>query len=172
MTDERYPEEILGEDWDDGTMPANVEALAEAVVGRRIVHAEKITAENFNPRWFFKNRNEVPYALLYGGANGVIITLDNEKKVLVVNTSDCCAHTTLENFLLNAESVNHMILGVGTTDEYCTWHIYADFGDMMTLDVSWSCGNPFYYGYGFEIKVVELLPESERGTWEAYAWES
>lgn len=41
----------------------------------------------------------------------------------------------------------------GTTDGYTTWHIYADFGDVMRLKVDWSPGNPFYYGYGFDIAV-------------------
>ena len=49
--------------------------------------------------------------------------------------------------------MDHVILGVGTTDGYTTWHIYADFGDVMRLKVGWSCGNPFYYGYGFTIRV-------------------
>ena len=46
-----------------------------------------------------------------------------------------------------------MILGVGTTDGYTTWHIFADMGDVLELTVVWSCGNPFYYGYGFTITV-------------------
>lgn len=36
---------------------------------------------------------------------------------------------------------------------FTKWHIYADMGDVMELDVEWSCGNPFYYGYGFDIVV-------------------
>jgi hypothetical protein len=49
--------------------------------------------------------------------------------------------------------VDHIILGVGTTDGYTTWHVYADAGDVLELAVGWSCGNPFYYGYGFTITV-------------------
>lgn len=30
----------------------------------------------------------------------------------------------------------------------------AVVGDVMELEVGWSCGNPFYYGYGFSINVV------------------
>jgi hypothetical protein len=55
--------------------------------------------------------------------------------------------------------VEHAILGVGTTEGYTKWHIYADFGDVMQLDVGWSCGNPFYYGYGFDIAVEPRPPE-------------
>lgn len=37
-----YPvEDLTGEDYDDGTMPANVADLSEKVVGRRIVSVEK-----------------------------------------------------------------------------------------------------------------------------------
>ncbi len=71
----------------------------------------------------------------------------------MVEVGDCCAYTELDSFLLNPELVDHMILGVGTTDYYTTWHIYADMGDVLKLNVKWSCGNPFYYGYGFNIQV-------------------
>lgn len=148
----RYPEEELNaeeydEDADDGTMPANVEELRQHVVGHRIVSAEKGTAR-------------VPYTS-YGtfrprDAYGFIITLDNGEKVLLEDTSDCCAHTTLEAFLLHPERIDHIITGVGTTEKYQRWHIYADLGDVLEMTVGWSCGNPFYYGYGFDIQVVPL----------------
>ena len=48
-----------------------------------------------------------------------------------------------------------MITGVGTTDGYTTWHIYADMGDVLELSVGWSCGNPFYYAFRFHITVRE-----------------
>jgi hypothetical protein len=41
MIDDRYPTEVLDEDDDDGTMPANVAELEKVVIGRRIVSAEK-----------------------------------------------------------------------------------------------------------------------------------
>ena len=86
-------------------------------------------------------------------------TLDNGKQVSLRNTDDCCAYTELTAFFLDPASVDHMILGVGTTDGYQTWHIYADFGDIMRLKVDWSCGNPFYYGYGFDIDVIEHMAD-------------
>lgn len=134
-----YPTETLDEWDDDGTMPANVFTLAEAVIGRRIVSAEKTT---------------VP-GRYYGEVTGTVITLDNGQRVALVDTYDCCAFTELESFLLHPERVDHMILGVGTTGGYTTWHIYADFGDVMELKVGWSSGNPFYYGYGFDITVED-----------------
>lgn len=136
----RYAPEVLGEDDDNGTMPGNVETLAEAVIGQRIVSVEK--GVKVPGRW-------------YGEAEATVITLDNGKQVRLVDTDDCCAFTELQAFLLHPERVNHAILGVGTTDGYTTWHIYADAGDVLELTVGWSAGNPFYYGYGFDISVVE-----------------
>lgn len=136
---ERYPAEVLGEDDDDGTMPDSRDALAQAVVGHRIVSVEKgVEAKG-----------------KYYTETGTAITLDNGKRVVLLEQSDCCAFTSLEAFLLHPELVDHVITGVGTTDGYTTWHIYADMGDVLELTVGWSCGNPFYYGYGFEIAVLD-----------------
>lgn len=125
-----YPAEILGPDDDDGTMPQNVENLKDLVVGHRIVDVERKGSKTF-------------------------ITLDNGDRVSLVDTSDCCAYTELNAFLLNAENIDHVITGVGTTGDYTNWHIYADMGEVLELMVSWSCGNPFYYGYGFHIQVED-----------------
>lgn len=133
----RYPEETLDSNDDDGTMPGNVAELAEAVVGRRIVSAEKATVEGRS----------------WGTASGLVLTLDDGSKVEMADTDDCCAYTALDSFLLDPNSVDHVIAGVGTTEGYTTWHIYADYGDILKLEIGWSCGNPFYYGYGFDIRV-------------------
>jgi hypothetical protein len=113
---------------DDGTMPANVEELGKAVIGHRIVSADQ-------------------------ESGGFTLTLDTGARVKLLDTSDCCAYTELEEFFAHPEMVEHAILGVGTTEGYTKWHIYADFGDVMELKVGWSPGNPFYYGYGFDIAV-------------------
>lgn len=140
MTTNPYPPEVLDEDADDGTMPENVAQLATNVVGHRIVKAEKARPKG---RW-------------YGECDALVITLDNGKQVQLSDTSDCCAGTWLDDFFLDPTAVDHIIMGVGTTDLYKTWHIYADHGDVMRLQVGWSCGNPFYYGYGFDIQVVDV----------------
>lgn len=139
MSNNPYPPETLSSNDDDGTMPENVATLAESVIGHRIVKVEQGTVEH---EW----RGEQP---------ATVIVLDDGRRVSLADTSDCCAYTSLEGFWLDPTSVDHMILGVGTTGGYTTWHIYADFGDVMRLEVGWSCGNPFYYGYGFDIAVVE-----------------
>lgn len=142
----KYPEETLNSDSyygdiDNGTMPDNVQELRDAVVGHRIHKVEKNV--------------EVPAK--YGGYKvlGTVITLDNGTRVALVDSNDCCAYTELESFLLNADLIDHVITGVGTTGKYTRWHIYADAGDVLELSVGWSSGNPFYYGYGFYISVLE-----------------
>lgn len=138
----RYPEETL--DYmheDDGTMPHNVEQLSKAVVGHKIVRTEK---------------RRIKCDHWWSGDVAFVITLDNGQEVHLFNTNDCCAFTELEAFLLHPERVDHVIMGVGTTDQYETWHIYADLGDVLELTVGWSCGNPFFYGYGFYIDVVPI----------------
>jgi hypothetical protein len=137
----KYPEETLNDDIDDGTMPGNVDELREAVVGHRIVKAE---------------RSE-PKVNGWGCvvAAPLVITLDNGKQVQLEDTGECCAHTELSRFLLHPERVDHIITGVGTTDEYTTWHIYADMGDVLQLDLSWGMGTG-YYAYGFNITVTDV----------------
>ena len=137
MTD-RYPPETLDPDDDNGTMPDNVAKLGSHVIGHRIVSAEQ---------------RDVPND--WGGSDqGLAITLDDGTTVALANSYDCCAYTELASFLLDPAAVDHIITGVGTTEGYTVWHIYADWGDILRLQVGWGCGNPFYYGYGFDIHVV------------------
>lgn len=138
-----YPIEVLSEDEDDGTMSEGLAALTEAVVGHRIVSVEEALPED---RY---------YGAPYFDHPPLIITLDNGKRVEMLGGDDCCAYTEVEEFLLHPDRVDHIITGVGTTGNYSTWHIYADMGDVLELSVGWSCGNPFYYGYGFHIDVVD-----------------
>ena len=135
----KYEIEILNEYDDDGTMPNNVSKLSDAVIGHRIVSAALGTVEG-----------------IWRESEGLILTLDDGTQVELADDEDCCAYTKLKGFFAHPEMVNHVITGVGTTHEYTKWHIYADFGDVLTLDVEWSCGNPFYYSYGFYITVKPL----------------
>ncbi len=135
-----YPEEILDEYEDDGTMVNSKNLLAEAVVGHKIVSVDRVADTD-------------PYSY---GRDKTVITLDNGKRVELSGSGDCCASTELRSFLLNPELVDHVILGVGTTDGYNTWHIYADMGDVLKLTVDWTCGNPFWYSYGFNIQVKDI----------------
>jgi hypothetical protein len=134
---------------DDGTMPRNVQTLADAVIGHKIVSVEKNVKTPGKDSWY--------------QSHGTAITLDNGKKVFLINTDDCCAYTELKKFLLHPESIDHMITGVEADTNYTTWHIFADMGDVLELTVGWSCGNPFYYSYGFKIQVYE--PEQWETEW-------
>jgi len=135
----RYPPEQLSEDDDDGTMPDNLEEFSRHVIGHKIIKAEKVKTGRRR---------------LYGYNNEVFrLTLDNGIEVELADSDDCCAYTSLSNFLLNPELVDHAILGVGTTNGFTTWHVFCDMGDILKLDVEWSPGNPFYYAYGFHINV-------------------
>lgn len=138
------PTEELDQDDDNGTMVENVAMLAENVVGHRIVYAAMKEYET----WCGSNER-------------FEITLDNGKKVTLANTYDCCAYTELSSFLWNAEKIDHIITGVRTEEGYTKWSIFADMGDILTLSVGWSCGNPFYYGYGFEIGVEDCEPNND-----------
>jgi len=154
MTDIQYPVETFDDpNYDDGTMPENVAELAKSVIGRKIVLTELRRP----------NEKDKEYDRFFTTGNVFVLTLDDGTKVKLFNTSDCCAYTELESFLLNPKLVDHVILGVGTEEKYQTWHIYADLGDVLTLKVGWSCGNPFYYGYGFKIAVVPFEDEDAVG---------
>ena len=142
---EMYPVEVLGEDDDNGTMVKGVAELTSGVVGHKITGVKVI--DNFKYRDYDWQDWETSSALE--------ITLDNGTAVYLEDVWDCCAETTLKDFLFNADKVDHVITGVGTTNGYTTWHIFADFGDVLSLNLDWSCGNPFYYAYGFKITVSD-----------------
>ena len=135
-----YPVEELDAYEDDGTMPKSVETLSSLVVGHRIVAVEKNVKTKGIYSWF-----------VYGTA----LVLDNGKRVVLANNGDCCAYTELSDIVLNLDRIDHVITGVGTTNGYSTWHIYADLGDVVELKVGWSAGNVGYYGYGFDIAVLD-----------------
>ena len=139
-----YPTEELDPEYDDGTMVENVDDLRQAVIGHRIVSTE----------W----RKTHTSGWGSGPHEGLFITLDSGTVVQLIGTNDCCAYTALEAFLMHPDKVDHVILGVGTTEQDTRWHIYADWGDVLELTVGWSCGNPFYYGYGFDIEVTPVTP--------------
>lgn len=137
-----YPVEVLDEEEDDGTIVENVKTLEENIVGSRIVKCQQrlVTERGYTGLYV----NDLKY---------FVITLSNGLEVQLYNNGDCCAFTNLKEFLLNPQLVDHIITGVGTTENYTVWHIYCDWGDILRLDVDWDCGNPFYYIYGFDIIV-------------------
>lgn len=148
-----YPPDFVDDDDDDGTMPDTVAAVADTIVGRRIVAAELTTITRSD----YKAANTGAWWSDWGKDKGLVLTLDDGRRVALTDGGDCCAYTEVENFLLHPTMVDHIITGVATEDGYQKWHILCDFGDVLTLDVGWSCGNPFYYSYGFEIGVSNFI---------------
>jgi hypothetical protein len=138
------PTETLFEDEDDGTIVENVSELAALVVGHRIVKVEQVDVK---PKTW--------------PTSSLRITLDTGRIVELVGDVDCCAYTELKSFLFNVDKVDHAITGVSTSGGYETWNIYADIGDVLTLQVGWDCGNAFYYGYGFEMVVTDPKNEDD-----------
>ena len=132
----------LTEDDNDGTMPENVAALSEAVVGHRVMAVERNAVVP---------RTSTSY---WGSENALRLTLDNGANVYLADTSDCCAYTELKDVIEHLPTMDHIVTSVRASDDYETWHIIADLGDVLELSVGWSPGNPFYYGYGFDISVV------------------
>lgn len=149
-TDNPYYEE----NEDDGTMPKGVQALREAVVGHRIVKAEKnVRLPKRSQRWS-----------IFDESADVLLTLDTGRQVALVGVSDCCAFGSVDDFVQKLPTLDHIITDVGTTGVYTKWHILAGMEDVLELDVSWSPGNAFYYAYGIEIEVIdvtEMTVESE-----------
>ena len=149
-----YPPDHVDDDLDDGTMPQAVADLATAVVGRRIVSARR---EKINPADYTPVNDGAYWPTWIAGDEPLVLTLDDGRRVALVEEGDCCAYTEVQKFLQHPASIDHAITGVATEDGYTRWHILADLGDVMTLDVEWSCGNPFYYTYGFTIAVSTTI---------------
>lgn len=127
----------------EGTMPDNVDGLRQEVVGHKIVSASFVDKPY---RHYGRDYTEKVFQ----------ITLDNGKQVILRDTDDCCAFTELEDFFLHVDKIDHVITGVGTTEGFCKWHVYADLGDVLELTVGWSEGSG-YYGYGFSIAVEDIV---------------
>lgn len=133
------------EDYEDnGTMPQSVQDFAEEIVGHRIVKVDRPGTVTAASRWDDEPRTQTAEA---------VFTLDDGRKVALSGGSDCCAYTELKDLIEHLPTVDHIITAVRPDANYETWHIVADLGDVLELKVGWSAGNPFYYGYGFDIIV-------------------
>lgn len=130
-------------DTGDDYLDENLADLRDAVVGHRIVKAEMRTVHSDLGR--------------YGAYDeyGLVITLDNGKEVVMCDTSDCCAYTGVNSFLMSEGFPNHVITSVRAENNYFEWFILAEGIPVMTLDVGWSEGSG-YYSYGFSISVRDL----------------
>lgn len=125
--DEQYEAEIMG---------GSAAELEEAVVGRRILSVEKA---------------KYPGSV-YGRGEGIRLSLDDGTTVFVANTDDCCAFTEVEDFEF-LENTENVITSVETDEGFNKWFVYAGNAPVLEMDVAWSPGNPYYYGFGFEIRI-------------------
>lgn len=114
-------------------MGSVADELAEVLVGRRIVSAEAVPAKGWDGAY-------------------LLLTLDNGTQVEVQDTSDCCAYGEVSSFLLNPDSVDHVITSVTDRDDYTEFFVLADMVQVLKLDTSWSEGSG-YYSYGLNIKL-------------------
>lgn len=126
--DEKYEAEVMG---------GSAEEFAGAIVGSKIV---SVTKE--------------PFSKDYGRSEGLKFVLDNGNVVWLADTDDCCAFTEVEDFKFLGQG-EHAITSVTTEDNFQKWYVYAESTPVAEIDVAWSPGNPYYYGFGFEVKVVE-----------------
>lgn len=141
-----YEDEKLDPEDDDGTIVENKETLKEELIGHRITSVSSTMPEGYEN--LFKSSYTVDRFSLF-------ITLDTGKVVALGDTSDCCAYTELETFLLHPDKIDHIITNVTTAEGYTKWRVVADGNALLDLTLEWSSGNPFYYMYGFDIKVIE-----------------
>lgn len=129
--DSEYEAEVMG---------GSAEELQNAVIGHRIVSVEKLDREKY------------PGGSYSWRLTGVVLTLDDGTRVEVVDTDDCCAYTSIEQYQFLADTDN-AVTSVTTEDGFSKWFIYAGGVPVVSMDVGWSPGNPYFYGFGFEINV-------------------
>lgn len=131
-----YLDEGYDSEYESEVMQGSVDVLAKEVVGRKIVSVE--TGDQPEGSWYT--------------GKVTVLTLDDGSRVRVSDTDDCCAFTEVESFKF-LENVDHVITRVETDEGFNKWHIYADTVPVLEMDVTWSPGNPYYYGFGFSINV-------------------
>ena len=127
---------------DDGTMASSIGGLKDALVGHRIVKMERDVPVGSSTNWWDRGKSAIQF------------TLDDGSVVSMVPQDDCCAYTELTRVIDGIAGLDHIITDVKHDGEYEQWYILADASPVLTLGVEWSCGNPFYYAYGFNIRVV------------------
>lgn len=129
--------------YESEVMQGSVDELASNIVGQRIVAVERRNSEP----------DENGY-VGYGRSEETVFTLANGRQVILEDTDDCCAFTEVSSFDFLEKSDN-AVTRVEADEDFETWFIYADQVPVVHLGVSWSPGNPYYYGFGFNVRVKE-----------------
>ena len=125
--DPEYEAEVMGD---------NAKLLESEVVGHRIIDVRE---DKYNGGY--------PVT-----GSGVTLVLDNGNEIEILATNDCCAYTDVRDFKFLAKTDN-VVTRVETQDNFEQWYIYAAEVPVVSLGVDWSPGNPYYYGFGFNIAV-------------------
>lgn len=137
MDDEYDPE------YEAEVMQGSVNEFSQRVVGEKIVAVERRDVE-------FDEDGYVGY----GRPKETVFTLSNGHQVILGDTEDCCAFTEVEDFEF-LTLTDHAITRVETDEGFQDWFIYAESVPVVNLKVAWSPGNPYYYGFGFTVRVKE-----------------
>jgi len=139
---------------EDETMEASLRSFEREVVGHRIVEVE----EEVPIRGVVANAARA-YAIgrEYDGTASLVLTLDNGKRVGLVDTGECCAYTSLTRVIRGLPEIEHAITSVKHEDGHDVWHIMAGADDVLDLEIDWSEGTG-YYLYGFNVVVQEVAP--------------
>lgn len=95
--------------------------------------------------------------LVEGHLNTLQLTLDTGAAVEMIPITDCCAYGEVDAVIQRLPDLDHVITSVATDAGYESWHILADAGEVLGLDVAWSEGSG-YYAYGIEVVVKEVAP--------------
>lgn len=134
-----YLDDAEDADYEAGVMDSGRAELAAAVVGHRIVSVEDV--ERVASDWYYAKP-------------GIKLTLDDGRAVYIADTDDCCAYTDHRD-LKFLEGVDNAVTSVTTEGNFTRWFIYAGDVPVVEFGADWSPGNPYYYGFGFDIIVKE-----------------
>lgn len=130
-------------DYESEVMQEGLDQLSSNLVGQKIVSVHKQGAEPDGSGY-------VPY----GRSEETVFTLSNGRQVVLEDTDDCCAYTQVSRFEFLSQG-EHVITRVEADEGFETWSIYSDRVPVAILGVEWSPGNPYYYGFGFNVRVKE-----------------
>lgn len=136
-----YYDDESDSDYEAEVMGDNAKLLESEVVGHRIVEVRK--GYDYETYWDKSQAHS---------DSGVTFVLDNGTEVALQSTNDCCAYTDVRDFEFLTKTDN-VVTSVTTQDNFEQWYIYAAEVPVVSLGVDWSPGNPYYYGFGFDIAV-------------------
>jgi len=132
-------------------MWSSLEAFRKNVIGHKIVSVERtahIEGEIVNAgRGMFDDDS-------HSGVADLVLTLDDGRKVGLVEHSECCAYSQVRKVIINLPTMDHVITNVTQQDGHMMWHIMAGMDDVLDVNLDWDEGSG-YYTYGLRVVVQE-----------------